>query len=560
MRRKFVSCAMAGALVLSTPLTAGTALAADRSDGAQDAPQAEEMTLQDKIKRFKELHRKLDAGVTAEEKVAIDWELSTLEADLKAAGVEVDKIDWTVPDEDEAAQDGTEDSVAGEGETTLPEDEAATDGDSEESQDQDAVSGEDGDKPETGEGSQDEGNAEGPEADGSQDDVNPDGSAEDAPETPGAEDPAHPEVPEAQPEPEAPAVQEPVQEPQAPVANTPASSLPLVPSASFDSGEAPSYDYTEDMDTEKFIALIGEQARAIAQENDLYASVMIAQAILESGSGTSDLAKAPNNNLFGIKGVWEDEEGEEHSVSYLTYEDDGTGALYQTVSSFRAYDTVSDSMEDYASLMREDMGFYYKGAWKEFAETYEDAAEFLQGRYATDTHYAEKLIALIETYELDRYDEALDWEPIDEDVEIKDLLAEATSHIGTPYVWGGASPLTGFDCSGLIQWSYKEALGIKLTRTTYTQCLEGQVVKFDDLHPGDLLFFEDEGDIHHVAMYLGDGFYLHAPETGDVVKVTSMEEYEPSFAVRIVQTKPAGGEGELAPTPWDFRGLISTAM
>lgn len=560
MRRKFVSCAMAGALVLSTPLAANMALAADRIDGAQDAPQAEGTTLQDKIKKFKELHRKLDAGVTAEEKVAIEWELSTLEADLKAAGVEVDKIDWTVPDEDEAIQGGTEDSVAGEGGATLPEDEVTADGDSQESQDQGAASGEEGEKPEAGEGSSDEGAVESPDADGSQDGAGPDAPEGEGGETPGTDEPALPETPESQPEPEVPAVQEPAQEPQAPAPSAPAGSLPLVPSTSFDSGAAPSYDYTEDMDTEKFVALIGEQARAIAQENDLYASVMIAQAILESGSGKSELAKAPNNNLFGIKGAWTDEDGEKHSVSYLTYEDDGTGSLYQTVSPFRAYDTVSDSMEDYASLMREDMGFYYKGAWKEFAETYEDAAEFLQGRYATDTRYAEKLIALIETYGLDRYDEALDWEPIDEDVEIKDLLAEATSHIGTPYVWGGASPITGFDCSGLIQWSYKEALGIQLTRTTYTQCLEGQVVKFDDLHPGDLLFFEDGGDIHHVAMYLGDGFYLHAPETGDVVKVTSMEEYEPSFAVRVVQTKPAGGEGELAPTPWTFRGLISSIM
>ena len=331
---------------------------------------------------------------------------------------------------------------------------------------------------------------------------------------------------------------------QAPAASEPstpssATTLPLVPEAnSFNSGEVPHYDYTENLTTEKFIAVIGEQARAIAQENDLYASVMIAQAILESGSGQSELSKAPNNNLFGIKGSWEDEEGQKHSVSFLTSEDDGSGALYQIVSDFRAYDTVADSLQDYADLLTKDMGTFYQGAWKKNAETYEEAAKYLQGRYATDTSYAAKVCGLIETYHLDRFDEALEWTPVDEEVDLTDLLAEATSHLGTAYVWGGASPLTGFDCSGLIQWSYKEALDIDLTRTTYTQCLEGELVSFDDLHPGDLLFFNSNGDVHHVAMYLGDGFYIHAPQTGQPVQVTSMKEYAPSFAKRIVETRP----------------------
>ena len=84
------------------------------------------------------------------------------------------------------------------------------------------------------------------------------------------------------------------------------------------------HTYAEDMDTEKFIALIGEQARVVAQEYGLYASVMIAQAVLESGSGKSLLAQAPNNNLFGIKGVWVDSQGAEHSIDMPTAEDDGT--------------------------------------------------------------------------------------------------------------------------------------------------------------------------------------------------------------------------------------------
>ena len=80
-----------------------------------------------------------------------------------------------------------------------------------------------------------------------------------------------------------------------------------VPSISFTHIDNSSYvarHYSEDLTTEKFISLVGESARTIAAENDLYASVMIAPAILESASGNSTLAQAPNNNLFGIKGTY----------------------------------------------------------------------------------------------------------------------------------------------------------------------------------------------------------------------------------------------------------------
>ena len=302
--------------------------------------------------------------------------------------------------------------------------------------------------------------------------------------------------------------------------------------------------YTEDMDTEKFIALIGEQARAIAQEHQLYASVMIAQAILESGSGTSQLAAAPHNNLFGIKGAWTDGQGRQRSVSLLTSEDNGAGTLYQVLGSFRSYDTVSDSLRDYACLLRDDMGSYYQGAWRENASTYREAAQYLQGRYATDTQYAGKIIGLIETYELDRFDEVLDYKTVDNNRTIAALLAEATSHIGTPYVWGGASS-DGLDCSGLIYHSFREAFGITLGRTTYDMQHEGEPVRFDDLLPGDLLFFDRAGDVYHVALYLGDGFYLHAPQAGEDVKVASVDELAPSFARRILEVRSLS-EGELA--------------
>lgn len=327
------------------------------------------------------------------------------------------------------------------------------------------------------------------------------------------------------------------------------------------SGEYTPHHYTQDLTTEKFIAVIGEQARQIAQENDLYASVMIAQAILESASGNSLLSQAPNNNLFGIKGYWNGQ-----CVNMTTWEESVQGHYYAIRANFRKYDTLSDSLNDYAALLTKGLGGYYSGAWKSNAETPADACDFLEGRYATSSSYSESLQDLIETYDLTRFDEPLDYEPVDsyelpvvdeetgevvldeegqpvmESHDLADLLAEVTSYLGTDYVWGGDTPEEGFDCSGLVRYCYEEALGVTLPRTTYFQWRVGETVDFDDLHPGDLLFFEEDGDVHHVAMYLGDGYYIHAPQEGDVVKVTSMEEYTPSFAKRIVETKPVDEE------------------
>ena len=71
-------------------------------------------------------------------------------------------------------------------------------------------------------------------------------------------------------------------------------------------------------------------------------------------------------------------------------------------------------------------------------------------------------------------------------------------------MWGGASS-DGLDCSGLIYHSFREAFGITLGRTTYDMQHEGEPVRFDDLLPGDLLFFDRAGDVYHVALYLGTG-------------------------------------------------------
>lgn len=154
---------------------------------------------------------------------------------------------------------------------------------------------------------------------------------------------------------------------------------------------------------------------------------MIAQAILESGSGTSELSKAPNNNLFGIKGVWKDKDGNAHSVNFDTKEDDGTGSTFTIKSDFRTYTTTADSIEDYANLITDTdkgMGNYYKAVWKTNAKDYKEACAALQGSYATDTGYAKKLVDLIEAYHLDQYDNPNPYDLVGKKLDPKSELAD----------------------------------------------------------------------------------------------------------------------------------------
>ena len=107
-----------------------------------------------------------------------------------------------------------------------------------------------------------------------------------------------------------------------------------------------------------------------------------------------------------------------------------------------------------------------------------------------------------------------------------EVVAIALEYLGVPYVWGGSSP-SGFDCSGLTQYCYRQ-IGITIPRTSQSQYNAGQHIardRLDVLKPGDLVFFGTDGDddrVHHVGMYVGDGNYVHAPYTGAVVRVDSL--------------------------------------
>ena len=95
----------------------------------------------------------------------------------------------------------------------------------------------------------------------------------------------------------------------------------------------------------------------------------------------------------------------------------------------------------------------------------------------------------------------------------------AMSQLGTRYVWAGAAP-GGFDCSGLVMWAYAQ-VGVALPHSSYAQYGMGVPVSRDQLQPGDLVFFDGLG---HEGMYIGGGQFVHAPHTGDVVKISNLGE------------------------------------
>lgn len=102
------------------------------------------------------------------------------------------------------------------------------------------------------------------------------------------------------------------------------------------------------------------------------------------------------------------------------------------------------------------------------------------------------------------------------------VIDTAAKYLGVPYLWGGTTP-AGFDCSGFVQYVMREC-GISITRTTYTQWdNDGVYVSRSELQSGDLVYFGSSSAPHHVGLYVGDGMYIHAPSTGDVVKYSSLD-------------------------------------
>jgi peptidoglycan DL-endopeptidase CwlO len=101
------------------------------------------------------------------------------------------------------------------------------------------------------------------------------------------------------------------------------------------------------------------------------------------------------------------------------------------------------------------------------------------------------------------------------------VVKETMKYLGIPYVWAGATPAGGFDCSGLVLYVYAK-FGVAFPHAATMQARMGTPVPFDQLQPADLVFFGTPSFYHHVGIYIGNGLFIEAPHTGDVVKVSEL--------------------------------------
>ena len=113
----------------------------------------------------------------------------------------------------------------------------------------------------------------------------------------------------------------------------------------------------------------------------------------------------------------------------------------------------------------------------------------------------------------------------DMDQRIQEVIKLAKAQLGKPYVWGAEGP-DSFDCSGFIWYVYKNAANINLPRVSRDQAKAGRAVSLSEILPGDLVYFDSDKDgvVNHIGMYIGNGQWIHAPRSGDVVKIASVND------------------------------------
>ena len=117
---------------------------------------------------------------------------------------------------------------------------------------------------------------------------------------------------------------------------------------------------------------------------------------------------------------------------------------------------------------------------------------------------------------------------------VQSVISLAQKQIGKPYVWGAKGP-SSFDCSGLMHYVFANAANKEIGGWTVPQESAGTKVSINNLQAGDLIFWGNAGSTYHVALYIGNGQYIHAPKPGDHVKVASISKYfMPSFGVRVL--------------------------
>ncbi len=142
-------------------------------------------------------------------------------------------------------------------------------------------------------------------------------------------------------------------------------------------------------------------------------------------------------------------------------------------------------------------------------------------------------------------------------------VALASEQIGTPYVFGGAEP-GGFDCSGLLQWTYAK-LGVELPRVSWQQGKAGVEVTAAEARPGDLVYFDRTGPVDHIGMYAGNGQWVVAPHTGAQVRLEKVDLSKATSIRRVTGDTPTAPTARLtarltaAATPGWAGGLPAAA-
>lgn len=132
--------------------------------------------------------------------------------------------------------------------------------------------------------------------------------------------------------------------------------------------------------------------------------------------------------------------------------------------------------------------------------------------------------------------------PVAEDSKVKTVLQKALALLGTPYRWGGTDPDKGFDCSGLVGYVFRNALGIELPRVSRDMAKNGQLITDRaKLVAGDLVFFGRKGRVNHVGIYVGEGRFVHAPSRGKDVTVSSLDQGY--WSGRFMQARRVGTDG-----------------
>jgi cell wall-associated NlpC family hydrolase len=131
---------------------------------------------------------------------------------------------------------------------------------------------------------------------------------------------------------------------------------------------------------------------------------------------------------------------------------------------------------------------------------------------------------------------------IEGDGRVKTMLQKALALLGTPYRWGGTDPDKGFDCSGLVGYVFRNALGIELPRVSRDMARNGELITDRaKLTAGDLVFFGRKGRVNHVGIYVGEGRFVHAPSRGKDVMVSSLETGY--WSGKFMQARRVGNDG-----------------